>query len=164
MDELIETQDRRDEFEEMLKNAEKMKAKLEADIETERVEIKYPKLVGKIKIISFCDAALNNMDDGVLSGGGYIVFLVDEQLRSAPIMWTSTKIKRVVRSLLAAEALIAVDCADSMIYIKTLVEEIMNIDGITYWIFEGGVGQNRHLRTRGAEIFCGSVSVILFSQ
>ena len=69
------------------------------------------------------------MDDGVLSGGGYIVFLVDEQLSSAPIMWTSMKIRRVVRSSLAAEALIAVDCADAMIYIKTLVEEIMNVEG-----------------------------------
>ena len=95
-------------------------------IKAERVEIKFPKLVGNIKIMGFCDAALNNMDDGVSSGGGYVVFLVDEQLRSAPIMWTSMKIKRVVRSSLAAEALIAVDCADAMIFIKQLVEEIMD--------------------------------------
>ena len=96
-------------------------------IQDEKVVIKYPKLKGKIGIIGFCDAALNNMDDGVSSGGGYIIFLVDEDLRAAPIIWTSTKIKRVVRSSLAAEALIAVDCADAMIYIKSLVEEIMNI-------------------------------------
>ena len=76
--------------------------------------------------MGFCDAALNNLDDKVSSGGGYVIFLVDEQLRSVPIMWTSMKIKRVVRSSLAAEALIAVDCADAMIFMKQMVEEIMD--------------------------------------
>ena len=54
------------------------------------------------------------MDDRVSSGGGYVIFVADKELRSAPVLWTSTKIKRVVRSSLAAEALIAVDCVDAM--------------------------------------------------
>ena len=53
--------------------------------------------------------------------------MADHNLRSATITWSSTKLKRVVRSSLAAEALIAVDCVDTMMYIKTLTEEIMNV-------------------------------------
>ena len=59
-------------------------------------------------------------------GGGYIIFLADKELQSSPVTWSSTKIKRVVRSSLAAEALIAVDCADSMTYVNGLLEEITN--------------------------------------
>ena len=66
------------------------------------------------------------MDDVVSSGGGYIIFLADKELQSSPVTWSSTKIKRVVRSSLAVEALIAVDCADSMTYVKGLLEEITN--------------------------------------
>ena len=61
----------------------------------------------------------------VSSGRGYIIFLADKGLRSAPVSWTSTKIKRVVRSSLAAEALIAVECADAMYYIKAMIGEIL---------------------------------------
>ena len=97
------------------------------DIKNAEVVIKYPKLKGELSIVGFCDAALHNMDDKVSSGGGYVIFLADADLRSAPISWTSTKIKRVVRSSLAAEALIAVDCADAMYYVRAMVEEILNI-------------------------------------
>ena len=68
------------------------------------------------------------MDDRVSSGGGYIIFLADTDLRAAPISWTSTKIKRVVRSSLAAEALIAVDCADAMYHVKAMIREIMTME------------------------------------
>ena len=83
-----------------------------------RKDIKLFTLMGYIKIVGFIVAALNDKDDMVLSEGGYVVFLMDEQLRSEWIMWmTSTKIKRVVRRSLIAEALIALDV------IKRLVEE-----------------------------------------
>ena len=87
------------------------------DIQNTEVVIQYSKLKGKLVIVGFCDAALHNMDNRVSSGGGSIIFLVDEALRSAPISWTSTKIKRVVRSYLAADPLIAVDCTEAMCYV-----------------------------------------------
>ena len=87
--------------------------------------IKYPKLQGELGIVGFCDAALHNMDDRVSSGGGYIIFLVDRELKLAPILWTSTKFKRVVQSSLAAEALIAVDCAYTMYYVRAMINEIL---------------------------------------
>ena len=45
------------------------------------IAVQYPKLGGGIRIIGFCDAVLNYMDDKVLSGRGYIVFLVDEEMK-----------------------------------------------------------------------------------
>ena len=97
-------------------------------IQDKMIAVQYSKLEGELVIVGFCDAALNNMDDKVLSGGGYIVFLVDKELRSAPIVWSSTKIKRIVRSSLAAKALKAVECSDIIVYIKSPVKEVMKIE------------------------------------
>ena len=93
--------------------------------------VQYPKLRGELVIIEFCNAALHNMDDRVSSGGGYMIFLADCDLKSAPMSQTSTKIKRIVRSSLAVEALITVDCADAMYYIRAIIKEILNIENIT---------------------------------
>ena len=103
----------------------KMINKCIKDVQSNPVMVQYPKLRNELVIVGFCDAALHNMDDRVSSGGGYIIFLADKGLRSAPVSWTSTKIKRVVRSSLAAEALIAVECADAMYYIKAMIGEIL---------------------------------------
>ena len=103
----------------------KMINKCIKDVQSNPVMVQYPKLRNELIIVGFCDAALHNMDDRVSSGGGYIIFLADKGLRSAPVSWTSTKIKRVVRSSLAAEALIAVECADAMYYIKAMIGEIL---------------------------------------
>ena len=70
------------------------------------------------------------MDDRVSSGGGYIIFLADRDLKSALISWKSTKIKRVVRSSLAAETLIAVDYADAMYNVRAMIKEILNLENM----------------------------------
>lgn len=106
----------------------KMINKCIKDVQSNSVVVQYPKLKNELVIVGFCDAALHNMDDKVSSGGGYIIFIADKELRSAPVSWTSTKIKRVVRSSLAAEALIAVECADAMYYIKAMIREILTLE------------------------------------
>ena len=106
----------------------KMINKCIKDVQSNSVVVQYPKLKNELVIVGFCDAALHNMDDKVSSGGGYIIFIADKELRSAPVSWTSTKIKRVVRSSLAAEALIAVECADAMYYIKAMIREILTME------------------------------------
>ena len=61
---------------------------------------------GNWKLIVFTDAAFANLFDKVSSASGYIVFLVDSNLNCSPLCWKSAnKIKRKVRSTLAAEAL-----------------------------------------------------------
>ena len=60
----------------------------------------------------------------VSSAGRYVIFLADRDLKSATILWSSTKIKRVVRSSLSVEAPIAVDCTDAIYYVKAMIKEM----------------------------------------
>ena len=74
-------------------------------LKLESVKLLYPKLSGKIKIVTFSDAAFKNLPDSVSSERGHIVFLLGEQNKCATLAWTSHKVNRVVSSTLAAEAL-----------------------------------------------------------
>ena len=56
------------------------------------------------KIVVFSDASHTNIDS--VSSLEHIVLIAGCKKRSAPIAWSSSKIKRVVRSTLAAETLI----------------------------------------------------------
>ena len=56
------------------------------------------------KLSLFSDAAFANLPDGVSSAIAYIVFLVTSQA-VCHISWVSKKIRRVVKSTLAAEAI-----------------------------------------------------------
>ena len=51
------------------------------------------------KIVVFSDASHANIDS-VSSVGGHIVLTVRCKIRSAPVAWSSSKIKRVIRSTL----------------------------------------------------------------
>ena len=68
--------------------------------------IAFPRLenIEKWRLLVFSDAALANMDDGVSSTAGYVIFLTEGK-KSCALAWHSGKIKRVVRSTIAAEAL-----------------------------------------------------------
>ena len=87
----------------------------------------FPQL-GKIKqmrLALFCDASYANLSDGASSAGGFIVFLVGENQVSCPLAWKANKIKRVVRSTLAAETLSLVEGLDTAFYLGHLVSEIL---------------------------------------
>lgn len=57
------------------------------------------------EIIVFSDAALGNLNFNQGSTGAHIVWVKDRYGNCCPIYWKSNKIKRVVRSTIAAEAL-----------------------------------------------------------
>ena len=57
------------------------------------------------KVVVFTDASLCNISDGTGSTGAHIVWLVDNHGKCCPLSWHANKIKRVVRSTIAAEAL-----------------------------------------------------------
>ena len=48
--------------------------------------------------------------------------------KCCPILWQSRKLKRVVKSTLAAECLALEEVAESAFYLKTIMNEMMNID------------------------------------
>ena len=61
--------------------------------------------VDDLKIVAFTDASYANLPDGVSSTGGYVILLVRLNNHANPLSWSSNKIKRVVKSTTAPEAL-----------------------------------------------------------
>ena len=82
----------------------------------------------QMKILVWSDAAFANLSDKVSSGGGYVIFLVDSSLNCAPLCWKTNKIKRVVRSTLAAEALILESSVEHALYLRDLLKEMLGTD------------------------------------
>ena len=72
------------------------------------------------------DASFANMSDGVSSCGGHIILIVGEQSKCCVIAWMSKKIKRVVRSTLAAEMLSLTEALEHAIYLKKISSEVLN--------------------------------------
>ena len=87
--------------------------------------IKFPKLqLDSLHIKTFTDASFNNLPNGG-SQGGQILFLCDKMNNCSPLVWSSTKIKRVVRSTLAAETMSATEGCDTAFFISKLVREVL---------------------------------------
>ena len=83
----------------------------------------------KLHIVTYADASFNNLPESG-SQGGNIIFLTDGE-RSTPLQWTSSRIRRVVRSTICAEALSASNACDSSLYLAKLVQTIMNKPKLT---------------------------------
>ena len=83
----------------------------------------------------YADASFQNLADGG-SQGGYIVFLTDPETNMChPLSWSSKRIRRVVKSTLAAETLALQDGLDDAFYSMELYQfilgEKMGITAIT---------------------------------
>ena len=70
------------------------------------------------------DASYGNLA-GSASQGGLISFLTDGNGQCCPILWTSKKVKRVVKSTLAAKTLAMADATDSAYLMSMLLGEII---------------------------------------
>ena len=100
--------------------------KVIAHLKQDPVCIKY-KHLGKeeeLKIIIFADASHGNLPDGG-SQLGYLIFLAGENGKASLINWQSKRIKRVVRSSLAAETLALSDAIDDGVYLSELLSELI---------------------------------------
>jgi hypothetical protein len=94
-------------------------------LKMEEVAILFPRLKGELRIVTYSDASFANLTDGVSSGRGHVIFLADEQNHAAPLNWTTNKVKRVVHSTLAAEALSLLQCLGTAEYIRFILAEAM---------------------------------------
>ena len=96
-------------------------------VKMEECSIRFPFLgdINKLNLIAFSDASHANLSDGYSSGGGYIIFLVNDQGKCCPLSWGSKKIRRVVHSTLAAETLALVQAVDVSYYLSYILSEIM---------------------------------------
>ena len=75
----------------------------------------------------FTDAALCNIINGTASTAGYIVWLMDCHGKCSPLSWHAGKIKRVVRSTTAAEALSLQEGLESAFYYRKMLEDILGV-------------------------------------
>ena len=56
-----------------------------------------------------------------------IVFVVDSNGKRCAITWQSKRVRRVVKSTLAAEALALLDCAEAGVYVAKLLADTLNV-------------------------------------
>lgn len=75
------------------------------------------------RLCVFTDAAYGNLSDGVSSTAGYVVFAIGKG-HACPLSWKSNKIKRVVRSTLAAEVLGCLEGLEDCLYLKAVIREL----------------------------------------
>ena len=94
---------------------------------TNPVKVFFPKIKGKLKIVMYSDAAFWNLPDQTSSGQGHIIFLTGEENRSAPLSWSSNKVKRVVGSTLAAEAMSLQEAIGHAIYLRAVLAETVGV-------------------------------------
>lgn len=86
--------------------------------------IKFPSMdLSSLSVVAYADASWNNLPNAG-SQAGQLVFIKDSNNAVSPIIWSSTRIKRVARSTLAAESLSLLDCSDSAFYVGQLLSSI----------------------------------------
>ena len=81
------------------------------------------------------DASLGNLNDGVNSTEAHLIIIKDSKSKCAPIMWQANKIRRVVDSSLAAEALSLLAGLEEAIYLREIVEEIFKLKDKTVPVY-----------------------------
>ncbi|VDI53393.1 Hypothetical predicted protein [Mytilus galloprovincialis] len=94
-------------------------------VQNDPVSLQFQNLGHNVKFILFSDASFGNLPDGG-SQGGYVVLLMGDDGKVNPITWQSKKLRRVVRSTLASEALALADGVDCVISLAALFKELMH--------------------------------------
>ena len=104
-----------------LKSGKKMLIKMKE----RECKIVFPSLqMTDIHMEVYTDAAHANLPDGISSAYAYIIFLVDSSRNACPLSWKANKIRRVVKSTLAAETLALMEGIDEAIYLKKILSEM----------------------------------------
>ena len=88
-------------------------------------KVMFPMLdkIERCTIECFSDAAFSNLPDGS-SQGAFILFLRDFSGKRCPIYWQSRKLRRVVKSTLAAETMAMLEAAETATYIAKILADI----------------------------------------
>ena len=94
-----------------------------------RIHMSKMKPLNECHLECYSDASFANLQ-GHASQGGFIIFLCDTNSNRCPIFWQSRKIRRVVKSTLAAEALALLDGASAAVYLSNILQEISGCNSI----------------------------------
>lgn len=96
-------------------------------VKNNEMGLRFPKLnLGKLYILCHSDASFNNLSNGG-SQGAFVILLGDVNGNCSPIQWQSKKVRRIVKSTLAAECLSMENAVDSAFYIKNVLCEILKL-------------------------------------
>ena len=110
-----------------VQNANKQLQKLQQEIPNSKIVIANIEDICQASIIVYSDASHANLRDHG-SQGGFIIFLYGRNNNVCPIIWKSHRLKRVVKSAMAAETMALLEAAEHAMLIKTIIGEIHNID------------------------------------
>ena len=91
-------------------------------MQAEEVCLRFHDLGTQFELQLFSDASFGNLSDGG-SQGGYVILLRGKNGKINPVTWQSKKIRRVVKSNLASEALALADGVDYILSISMLLSE-----------------------------------------
>ena len=80
--------------------------------------------VTSLSIVVYADASYANLQDGG-SQGGHVVLLVNPDRLCCPLIWSSKRIKRVVKSTIAAETLSLVEGVEAGYLMAAILGELI---------------------------------------
>ena len=108
--------------------------KIVSKLHSSSLKLHFPAMPGFEACFLECytDASFANLSDGS-SQGGFVIFLGSSEGSRCPLYWESRKIRRVVKSTLAAETLALIDGAETAVYIGKLIHDIN--DGVNIPIY-----------------------------
>ena len=105
--------------------------------------------LNSLEIQLYSDASFNNLPDGG-SQGGQVVFLCHQYQNLVPITWSSTTIKHVTQSTLAAETLSLVDSCDTAYFIANPVSDLIQVQKIPIYAFTNNQSLHDSINTTKA--------------
>ena len=95
------------------------------NVKDQQVVLTFPRMknMQDCTFVTYSDSSFNNLDNGG-SQEGFKMFLTDNIGNSSSVIWQSKKIRRVVKSTMAAETLALVDAAEASFWLSKLFVEI----------------------------------------
>ena len=95
-----------------------------------KIAFPYLESLEGMDLLLYTDASHANLSDRFSSAGGYIIFLKGKNGKICPVSWRSSKIKRVVKSTLATEALSLVEGLDACYFVRSILQEMFKVQDI----------------------------------
>ena len=112
-------------------------------VKEHKSNVLFPPLGKNIALEVFTDASHANLPDGISSTMGLVIFLSGDN-HVAPISWRANKIRRVVTSTLAAEAMALQEGIDEAIYLQRMLAEMSLIVPIHVYVDNRGLVDALH--------------------
>ena len=100
-------------------------------LKADEVKIVYGDIgdIAKAEIVCYTDASFGNLKGGA-SQGAHIIFLKGQNGHYSPVSWKSKKLKRVVKSTMAAEGQAMTEGADESFAINGFIKELLQTESV----------------------------------